>query len=371
MRRLQLDELLRRGRGHPDDEPGYEVQYASLVLVVGLSPTPVEATLARLGLTLSVLSLSVWIVSVIAGRWLCVRALMPVNRMARAATAMTAADLGQRLPTPGTDDELDELGDAFNNLLDRLHEAFVLLHEALNRQRQFAGNASHQLHTPLSALLGQVQVALRRPRPPDEYRRVLERVQEEAARLWQIIESLLLLADPERLRPEPEMLNLNEWVPNHIRHWTAHPRSADLRAQVADDGPLNVLVHPPLLAQLVDNLIENACKYSDPGTPIVISTGRAEGSVTLGVEDRGCGLKAEDLPHVFEPFFRAEQARRDGHPGVGLGLAVAQQIANAFGGLIEVRSEPEAGCFFMLRFPEARNRLSQHVPAETCAASAG
>src|SRR6185312_16074010 len=203
-RRLRLEDLLKQGRGHPDDEPGYEVQYRVLVLVAGLSPIPVEATLGRLGLTLSVLSLAVWTVSVAAGRWLCLRALTPVSRMATAATAMTAADLGQRLPIAGTGDELDELGRAFNDLLDRLHEAFVRLHAAYDGQRRFAGDASHQLRTPLAALLGQVQVALRRDRPPEEYRRVLEKVHEEGVRLRQIVESLLVLAQPEAARPELE-----------------------------------------------------------------------------------------------------------------------------------------------------------------------
>ena len=188
--------------------------------------------------------------------------LAPVSRMARAATAMTAADLGQRLPTPGTGDELDELGRAFNDLLDRLHETFVRLHEAFDGQRRFAGDASHQLRTPLAALLGQVQVALRRDRSPEEYRRVLDRVQREGIRLRQIVESLLLLAQPEGVRPEPEMLDLGSWVPDHVRRWATHPRAADLRAEVADGRPLTVRAHPPLLAQLVDNLLENACKYS-------------------------------------------------------------------------------------------------------------
>jgi two-component system OmpR family sensor kinase len=345
--------MLRQGRGHPDDKPGYEKQYSVLLLVVGLSPRPLEATLRWLALTLCALCLCIWFVSVAACRWLCRRALEPVSRMATAATAMTAAELGKRLPILGTGDELDALGRAFNDLLDRLQDAFVRLQAAYDGQRRFAGDASHQLRTPLAALLGQVQVALRRDRPAEKYRLILERVQSEAGRLRQIIESLLLLAQPDGARPEPEVLNLEGWLPEHMRHWASHPRAADLRAEVAGTGtaPLNVLAHPPLLAQLLDNLIDNACKYSEPGTPVVVKTWREDGSVMLGVEDRGCGLEAEEISHVFKPFFRAERARSGGYAGVGLGLAVAQHIARAYCGSVEVRNNPEAGCLFMLSLP--------------------
>ena len=259
---------------------------------------------------------------------------------------MTAADLGQRLPAPGTGDELDELGRAFNDLLDRLHEAFVRMHEAYDGQQRFAGDASHQLRTPLAALLGQVQVALRRDRSPEEYRRVLERVRTEGTRLRQIVESLLLLAQPEGIQPEPEVLDLRDWVADHLRRWANHPRAEDLRAEVADGVPLSVRVHPRLLAQLVDNLLENAFKYSAPGTPVLVRVWRENGQAALGVEDRGWGLTAEDLSRVFEPFFRGEQARRDGRAGVGLGLAVAQRIATTFGGTLDVRSQPRNGLPF-------------------------
>jgi two-component system, OmpR family, sensor kinase len=350
-RRLGLEDLLRQGRGHPDDEPGYEVQYPVLVLVVGLMPAPMEATLRWLGLTLSSLSAIVWLTAAAAGRWLSVRAIAPVRRMAKVATAMTAADLGQRLPAPGTGDELEELGQAFNDLLARLHDAFIRLQEAHDRQRRFAGDASHQLHTPLAALLGQVQVALRRDRSAEEYRQVLERVLTESTRLRQIVESLLLLALPEGAGPELEFLNLGTWLTGHVRRWATHSRAADLRAEVADGPPLTVRAHPTLLAQVVDNLIENACTYSAPGTPIAIRAWRERGSVVLGVEDHGCGLGAEDLYRVFEPFFRGEQARRDGHAGVGLGLAVARRIASTFGGTLDARSEPGVGCLFVFRLP--------------------
>ncbi len=110
---------------------------------------------------------------------------------------------------------------------------------------------------------------------------------------------------------------------------------------------------PALLAQLVDNLLENACKYSEPGTPILVRAWRKRGMAVLSVEDRGCGLAPDELSRVFEPFFRGQKPQLLGIAGVGLGLAVAQQIAKAFGGTLEARSEPESGCSFILRLPEA------------------
>jgi signal transduction histidine kinase len=348
-RRLQLDELLRQGRGHPNDTPGYEVQYSELILIAGLKPAPSQATLRSLGLALVTLSTVIWIAAAAAGRGLCRRALAPVNRMAKAAAGMNAPHLG-RLPVPGTGDELDGLGRAFNELLDRLDDSFTRLEEAYDRQRRFAGEASHQLRTPLAALLAQAQVALRRDRSPDEYRRVLEKIQAEGGRLRQVVESLLLLAQPEGMPVPKELMDLGAWAHDQQRRWSAHPRSADLKAEAAF-GPLLVRAHAPLLGQVVDNLLENALKYSKPGAPVLIRTRRDGAFVALDVEDRGQGLASNDLARVFEPFFRAEEARSDGQAGVGLGLAVAQRLAATFGGTIEASSEPGVGSLFTLRLP--------------------
>ena len=120
-----------------------------------------------------------------------------------------------------------------------------------------------------------------------------------------------------------------------------------------NDDPPWTRAHRPLLGQLLDNLLENACKYSDPGTPIVVRA-RSEGDVVaLEVEDHGCGIPAEDLPRVFEPFHRAEAARRLGLAGVGLGLAVARRIAEAHRGTIAAESTPGFGSRFLVRLPRA------------------
>ena len=296
-------------------------------------------------------STGIWLLAAVVGRWLVRRALRPVSRMAEAAGSMTAADRDHRLPIPGTGDELDALAGSFNGLLGRLHEE-------VERQKRFTGDASHQLRTPLTALLGQVEVALRRDRPAEDYRRTLADVHEEAIQLRQIVESLLFLAraESEAGRPELHPMELAPFVCAHLRDWSGHGRAGDLRVDLASGGGhARVCAHPPLLGQLLDNLLDNAAKYSPPGTPIEVRAWRAGDHVALAVRDRGIGLSPEDQAHLFEPFYRSAEARRRGQPGVGLGLAVARRIASAFGGTIEVQGKPGSGSTFTLRLPLARD----------------
>src|SRR5262249_12671185 len=127
--------------------PPTEVRHPELHFSVGLSLRPMSGTLRNLAFALSALAGGTWLLAAVLGRRLCQRALAPLNRMAASARAMTSTNLDQRLPLPRTGDELDDLGQAFNDLLARLHEAF-------ERQSRFTGDASHQLRTPLTALLG-------------------------------------------------------------------------------------------------------------------------------------------------------------------------------------------------------------------------
>jgi signal transduction histidine kinase len=261
---------------------------------------------------------------------------------------MGARELGQRLPTSHTGDELEDLGRSFNGLLDRLEESF-------EQQRRFTGDASHQLRTPLTAMLGQIEVALRRARDPEEYRRVLTAVQGQADQLRQIVEMLLFLAraDAEPRAPDLERVDLGAWLSQRLLAWASRPRGPDLRRGPDPPQPVWVRVHPPLLGQAVENLLENASKYSPPGSPITLRTWREAGAVCLQVGDQGRGIAAEDLLHVFEPFYRSPDVRRRGLNGVGLGLCVATRIVAAFGGRIDVESVPNQGSRFTVRLPDA------------------
>jgi signal transduction histidine kinase len=316
------------------------------VLAAWASLEPVEAEIRSLATILPLLSLGLWALAAVIGRHFGRRALAPLTLMAESARAMPFDDC--RLPSPGTRDELDEFASSFNGLLDRLHVA-------LERQRQFTGQASHQLRTPLAALIAAIDVARRRPRTVLEHERVLDRLHDDAVRLWRVVEALLFLAraEAEAGLPDLECLDVGAWAADHVVAWSAHDRAADMRFEGCHREPLWTRAHPPLLGQLLDNLLENACKYSEPGTPIVVRAWSELATVALAVEDCGCGIAAEDLPRVFEPFYRAESARRLGRAGVGLGLAVARRIATTHGGTITMESEPGQGSRFVVRMPRA------------------
>jgi signal transduction histidine kinase len=174
-------------------------------------------------------------------------------------------------------------------------------------------------------------------------------------RLWRVIEALLFLArtEAEAGLPDLERLDLAAWVAEHLRAWSGHERAADVHFEEPGGQQLWTAAHRPLLGQLLDNLLENACKYSGPGTPIIVRAWCEPDAVALAVEDRGCGIPAEDLPRIFDPFYRAESARRLGRAGVGLGLAVARRIASAHAGTITAESVPGQGSRFVVRMPPA------------------
>jgi signal transduction histidine kinase len=341
------------GGGHRPRPPAHHkrqgaapVRERRRVLAAWAPLEPVEAELRSLAAVLPLISLGLWALAAAIGRHFARRALAPLTLLAESARTMPFDDC--RLPSPGTRDELEDFARSFNGLLDRLHMA-------LERQRQFTGQASHQLRTPLAALIAAIEVARRRRRTVEEHQRVLDRLHDDAVRLWRVVEALLFLtrADAEAGLPDLVRLDLAAWAADHLRAWSGHERAADLRFEGRDGDPLWTRAHRPLLGQLLDNLLENACKYSGPGTPIIVRAWYEPGAVALSVEDRGCGIPAEDLPRVFEPFYRAESARRLGRAGVGLGLAVARRIAATHGGTITTESEPGRGSRFVVRLPRA------------------
>ncbi len=346
--RLQTRRLLPSSPGSEPESSsrtGRKRVYPELVMSVALSTKPVEQTLQALLSWSCFLSLLLWLTTAFACRWLCNRALRPLHRMAMSARELPATELHRRIPLPGTRDELDELGAAFNELLGRAQVA-------MECQQRFASQASHQLRTPLATLLGHLQLALRRERTSEEYRRTISRAEAKGQQMSRIIEALLFLTREETKGSLLQVaeIDLAELISRYMDKWTGHERYHDIIVQIPET-PIRVVAHQELLCQAFDNLLENACKYSSSGSPIRVIVNRNEQTAKLLVEDSGFGIAPEDMDHLFEPFFRAQQAREQGIVGTGLGLSVTKRIASALSGSIRVQSSLGHGSVFTLELP--------------------
>ncbi len=329
----------------PVDDPS--PKHAALSVIAGVSFEPVQATKYHLALWLVGLSSLVWIVSFIVGRFVCGLALAPLRRMAVSAEQIQPDDLSQRLTPHATQDELDQLTQAFNAMLDRLQESF-------ERQRRFTSDASHQLRTPLTAILGHVDVALRHERSDTDYQATLRTVQKKATHLSRVVEALLFLARSNREANLPSRVSLDlcDWLPTYLESWTDHPRFHDLNYESACSGDCHVSVQPALLAELLNILLDNAFKFSEPGRPIHVTLRVEPRRFLIGIEDHGCGIEQDELERLFIPFVRASSARRLGVEGVGLGLSIAKRLSQTFGGNLTATSQVNQGSCFLLWLPE-------------------
>ncbi len=319
-------------------------EFDRLTIVVGRSTAPRDSILLRLTLLVTLLPVVAWCLAALLGRWFVRQALSPVTAMADQAKGIMGNDFRSRLIQRDADDELSELGGAFNRLLDRQQAA-------MDQQRRFAGDAAHELRTPLTVLMGQIDVALRRPRSQSEYETSLQVLRGQTQTLFEIVESLLFLArsEADSAPVAVSALNLKQWLGSHAATWTTHPRFSDIQL----DNQLRVdscaKLNSSLLGRVLDNLVFNALKYSAPGTPVTVRAYESADQVQIQVIDAGPGISEADLEQLFEPFFRSSEARRRGIAGTGLGLAIANRIVTTFGGSLVCESTVGQGSCFTLR----------------------
>jgi signal transduction histidine kinase len=329
----------------PPDSPDGKSYHDEIVLAAFGSLAETEAALASLASFLVCFSILVWVTAALSARWLMRKTLTPLTRLVESAQRLDASNPGWTLAEVGTRDELDDLRRAFNDLLARLHEAY-------DRQRRFSSEASHQLRTPVAVMIGHLEVAQRYERSQEHYRRVIHLAHKRSVELGQIVESLLFLgrADISTLT-QSEPLDLASWLITFFENRPDHARSRDIAVQPSTQVSLWIKAQPHLLGQLVENLLDNACKYSCPGQAIIVSTARDGGSALIVVEDSGSGIAQEDLTRIFEPFFRSSSTSHPKVPGAGLGLSVVERIVRALDGTITVRSELGRGSRFEVRLP--------------------
>jgi signal transduction histidine kinase len=255
--------------------------------------------------------------------------------------------LGNRLPVPGTNDELQRLSETLNEMLDRIEGAF-------RRVTQFTADASHELRTPVALIRTTSEVALRRQRSESEYRQALDAVLSEAVRTTDLIENLLTLAraDAGKAALERAPVELGVLISEVLDQGErlARQKGLDLVSHPAA-GTLIVPGDRVSLRRLFLILIDNAVKYTQTGGRIEVSVLRRTGAAAVEVRDSGVGIGAGDLPHIFERFYRSDRSRSRDFGGAGLGLSLAKWIVDAHGGTIHVESEPERGSVFRVELP--------------------
>jgi heavy metal sensor kinase len=321
----------------PVDGPG-----GTRILLVGASLEDRDETVRGFLVELLLIGPAALVLASLLGYRLATAALRPVERMRVEAEAISASEPGRRLPLPDSEDEVHRLGVTLNEMLDRLESA-------LERERSFVANAGHELRTPLTVLRAELELALRQPRSRAELERALRSAADETDRLARLAEGLLLLArsDQGTLPLHRETLPAHGLLARVANRFAT--RAGTVEATITVNAPEALALRGDALRleQALGNLVENAMCHG--GGEVQLSAVARNGRIELHVLDAGGGFPPDFLPHAFERFSRAEEAR--GRDGSGLGLTIASAIATAHGGSIHAANREERGADVWLSIP--------------------
>jgi heavy metal sensor kinase len=365
----QSQGLARHGvADHPPRELGFDIRYASggtayfplrlawqkatirgQVLVLGVADPQrkYEGVLKAFTWVLLLSTPFILAVATVFGLWLGRRALAPVARITEDARAIGESNLSARLAVPDSSDELQHLSETLNEMLDRIERSFT-------RTKQFTADASHELRAPMTLIDTAAQYSLRRERSREELVEGMQKILRESRRTTALIDDLLLLARGDAGREEVELEPVDAEPIVRDTAQQASTMAAARGVQVAvqvEPGPLPVRAHEPHLRRLLLILADNAIKYTPDGGRVTIAATKDATEIVISVADTGIGISRDDLPHIFERFWRADKVRSREAGGTGLGLPIARQIAEQHGARLDVASEPGRGSVFTVRLP--------------------
>ena len=303
----------------------------------------VEAGLRELRRDLFAGVLLVLLLASVGGYFLARKSLAPIASMNSQTQRISAENLSARLDVTNSRDELGRLATTINDLLARLENSF-------KEQQRFIADASHELRTPLAVLRGETEVALGKTRTVDEYQQSLSLIQDEAERLSRIVEDLFILArQPINTRAalNKERVSLNDAVRDCARAAQVLALQKGVKLKLEKDSPSIALNgDQELIRRMILNLLDNAVKYTPAGGEISLALVRQNGNAEIVVRDTGMGIPESAQPRVFDRFYRVDKARARAMGGAGLGLSIAQWIAEVHGGEISVTSTPGEGSTF-------------------------
>ena len=327
------------------------------VVEAGKPYEPTEETLDVLGAVLATGIGAAFLLSIAGAYFLARAALRPVDAVTSATREMGESDLSKRLPVANAKDEVGRLVTTINALLSRLEAAFSRREEALERQRRFAADASHELRTPLTAISGHARMldewALEED--PERARRSVGAIRREAGRMRNLVESLLALTRGD----EGASLEIGRHdlaaVAEEAAQATRDASGEKLSVEYARPRhEIEATFDRNRVLQVAFILLDNAVKYTPEGGSVAVRLREEDHMAVLEISDTGVGIAEDELPLVFERFYRTDHSRADG--GAGLGLSIARQIVESHGGEIRATSTPGKGSTFTLLLPK-RPRL--------------
>jgi signal transduction histidine kinase len=257
--------------------------------------------------------------------------------------------LHQRLSVDGPQDEVKELADAFDDMLVRLERTF-------EQQSQFVGNAAHELRTPLATLRTNLEVLQKDSEASlADYRQAAAVLDRALTRLENLVEDLLLLTSGEKeMRLEP--VDLGVLIAEVLEENRLLAQNCEVALHLESVHEETIPANGPLLVRAISNLVENGIRYNHPGGSVRIAVQRQEGWILIRISDTGIGIPSEELPHIFERFYRVDKSRDQHKGGAGLGLSIAAHIVQLHRGRIDATSIPGMGSSFTIWLPAEKNR---------------
>jgi len=324
--------------------PVIENNRLAYIVQVDSSLGELRSALQSLGLSLLFLLPLTIIVTGVTGIFLVQLTLKPVHQMIDTIHEIKAENLKLRLKIPGTKDEIEALARTFNDMISRLDEAFT-------SQRQFMEDISHELKTPLSVLKGELEVTLKRIRSAQEYETTLHSSLEEVNRLARIVENLLVLArfDAKTTALQTMPLDIGLLIKESMEDMTMLAGQKQITLQFNNAHTSEILADKSQIKRLILNLLDNAIKYTPHGGKICVDLCQQEHTVDIDISDTGIGIPEDELPFIFDRFYRVDKSRSSS--GFGLGLSIAKSIVQAHGGKIYARPNIPQGTIFTISFP--------------------
>lgn len=332
-------------------------------LRIGASLELIQRDMSLLDRLMAIAAGVLIVVAPMCGYWLAGRAARTVGDIIQTASRLRPDYLGERLKIHGTGDELDQLSLTINGLLDRIASYLQL-------RREFIANAAHELRTPLAAIRSSIEVALTGSRSKGEYTSILEDLIDQSAALETLVNQMLLLSETEMTRGTEskgqERVPLHEVVPRAVDMFQGVAESRGIEMTLEAPAPVWVVGNRQHLRQVVNNLIDNAIKYTPSKGKIRVHLYEdvSSGQAKIIVEDNGIGISEEDLPHIFERFFRADRSRTRsmGIHGTGLGLSICQAVVMSAGGTITCKSKLNEGTTMEVTIPVASSSGDEGIP---------